>query len=144
MHGIKDNVEIRVVGNPIAAGSSIDGNSSIIDMEGYESVAFVATITDSVDTAVATLTVEESAANADGAMVAVTGASASVTSASNDDINGKCLIAEYRKTDKRYVQVVRTSATANIAYGNIVAILTPYRKPVTQDVTVAASAYVSN
>jgi hypothetical protein len=144
MHGIKDNVEIRVVGNPIAAGSSIDGNSSIIDMEGYESVAFVATITDSVDTAVATLTVEESAANADGAMVAVTGASASVTSASNDDINGKCLIAEYRKTDKRYVQVVRTSATANIAYGNVVAILTPYRKPVTQDVTVAASAYVSN
>ena len=144
MHGIKDNVEIRVVGNPIAAGSSIDGNSSIIDMKGYESVSFVATITDSVDTAVATLTVEESAANADGAMVAVTGASASVTSASNDDINGKCLIAEYRKTDKRYVQVVRTSATANIAYGNVVAILTPYRKPVTQDVTVAASAYVSN
>jgi hypothetical protein len=144
MHGIKDNVEIRVVGAPIAAGSSIDGNSTIIDMEGYESVAFVATITDSVDTGVAVLKIEESAANSDGAMTAVTGASATVTSASNDDINGTCLITEYRKTDKRYVQAVRTSATANIAYGSVVAILTPYRKPVTQHSTVSASAYVSN
>ena len=144
MHGIKDNVEIRVVGAPIAAGSSIDGNSSIIDMEGYESVAFVATITDSVDTGVAVLKIEESVANADGAMGAVSGALATVTSAANDDINGQALIVEYRKTSKRYVQAVRTSATANIAYGSIIAILTPYRKPVTQDATVSAVAYVSN
>ena len=48
MHGLSDNIEVRVVGAPIAAGSSIDGNSSRIDMADYESVQFVAPITDTL------------------------------------------------------------------------------------------------
>lgn len=144
MHGIKDNVEIRYVGAAVAAGSSIDNNSSRIDMADYESVCFVTTIADSVDTGVAALTIEENTDDSDSGMTAVTDAVATATSASNDDLNGTTLIAEYRKPSARYVQAVRTSATANIAYGTILAILTPKRLPVTQDATNSDVAYVSN
>lgn len=144
MHGLLDNLEVRYVGAAVAAGSSIDNNSSRIDMAGYESVTFVTTITDSVATGVATLVVQESDADSDDAMAAVTGTAASVTCAENDDINGTVLITEYRKPAKRYVQATRTSATANIAYGEVIAILKPLRRPAEQGATVSDTAYVSN
>lgn len=143
MHGIIDNYEIRVVGAPVAAGSSVDSNSSRIDMAGYEAVTFVATITDSVATGVATLKIEQNDSDSDSGMTAVTGTTATITSAANDDINGTSLVAEIRKPGKRYVQAVRTSGTANIEYGSVIAILKPKRLPASQGSTVSASAKVS-
>lgn len=144
MHGITDNLEFRVVGAAVAAGSSIDSNSTIIDMADYEAVGFITNISDSVATGVATLKIEQSDTNADGGMTAVTGASASATCAVNDDINGTALLVELFKPNKRYVQAVRTSATANIAYGEVIAVLKPKRLPATKGATIAASAYVAN
>lgn len=144
MHGMIDNLEFRVVGAAVGAGSSIDSNSSRIDMTGYESVTFVATITDSVATGVATLTIQENDADSDTGMANVTGIAAAATCATNDDLNGTALIAEYRNTGKRYVQATRTSATANIAYGEVIAILKPYLRPAVQGATVSDTAYVSN
>lgn len=144
MHGILDNFEIRYVGAAVAAGSSIDDNSSRIDMAGYESVAFMTTISDSVDTGVATLTIQENTADSDTGMTAVTGAAATATSAANDDLNGLMLAAEYRKPTARYVQAVRTSATANIAFGEVIAILKPKRLPAAQGATVSDAVSVSN
>lgn len=144
MHGLSDNIEIRVVGAPVAAGSAIDSNSSIIDMADYESVTFVAAVTDSVATGVATLSIEQSDTSSDGGMSAVSGSSASATSAENDDLNDKALATEVFKPAKRYVQAVRTSATANIAYGSIIALLVPRRKPAVQGATVLGSSRVAN
>jgi len=144
MHGLLKNAEIRVVGNPVSAGSSIDSNSSRIDMAGYESVMFVAPITDSVATGVATLTVEQNDADSDAGMTAVTDSAATKTSAVDDDINNTALVSELFKPNKRYVQAVRTSATANIAYGSVIAVLVPLRKPAVQGDTVADSSQVSN
>lgn len=144
MHLISDNLEVRYVGAAVAAGSSIDNNSSRIDMADYESVMFVSTITDCVNTGVATLKIEQNDADSDTGMAAVTGASAAATSAADDDLNGKVLIAELRNPMKRYVQAVRTSATANIAYGEVIAILTPRRLPSVQGSTVAKRGAVSN
>lgn len=144
MHGLLDNHELRYVGAAVAAGSSIDNNSTIIDMAGYESVVFVCAITDSTATGVATLVVQESDENSDAAMADVTGTAATVTCAENDDINGKLLATEYRKPAKRYVQATRTSSTANIAYGEVYAILKPLRRPAEQGATVSDTAYVSN
>lgn len=144
MHGLSDNVEIRVVGAPVAAGAAIDANSSIIDMADYESVLFVATVTDSVATGVATLKIEENSVAADGGMTEVSGSAVSATSAVNDDINDKALVSEVFKPAKRYVQAVRTSATASIAYGSVVAFLKPRRRPAQQSDTVLGSAYVAN
>lgn len=45
---------------------------------------------------------------------------------------------------KRYVQAVRTSLTANIAYGSVIALLTPRRRPVVDHSTVADIARVSD
>lgn len=144
MHGLIDNLEIRYVGAAIAAAANTDGNSSRIDMADYESVAFLCTITDSVATGVAVLKIEENDADSDTGMAAVTDASSTATSATNDDLNGLLLVTEYRLPAKRYVQVVRTSATANIAYGEVIAILKPRRLPAVQGATVTDTAFVSN
>jgi len=144
MHGLIDNLEVRYVNAAVSASSSIDDNSVRIDMDGYESVVFIVTITDSVATGVATLKVEHSDTDADTYMTAVTGAEASLTSAVNDDLNEKVLVVEYRNPAKRYVQAVLTSATANIAYGETIAILKPKRLPAVRGATVGKTAYVSN
>lgn len=144
MHLITQNLEIREVGAPVAAGAAIDNNSDIIDMANYESVVFVAAITGSVATGVAALTVESNDANADAGMAAVTGAVATVTSGANNDIQGQLLVVEIARPAKRFVQAVRTSATANITFGTVFAILKPRRRPVVNDATVSAIARVSD
>lgn len=144
MHGILDNYEVRYVGAAVAAGSSIDNNSSRIDMAGYESVMFVTTITDSANTGVATLTIQQNTVDSDSGMAAVTGTASTATSGSNDDLNGTVLVSELRKPAQRYVQATRASATANIAYGEVIAILKPKRLPASQGATVQDTAYISN
>lgn len=138
-------IDIREVGAPVAAGSSIDNNSDRIDMAGYEGVIFITPIEDSVDTGVATVTVEQNGADSDSGMAALAGAVATVTSGADDDLNGKLLVVEVHKPRDRYVQAVRASATANIAFGTMTAILYGARKmPVTEHETVAASAAVTS
>jgi hypothetical protein len=144
MHGLAQNVEIRVIGALVAAGNAIDNNSTRIDMADYESVTFVAPITDSVATGVATLLIEENDADSDVGMVEVAGTAASRPSVANDDINGQALVSEVFKPNKRWVQAVRRSATANIAFGDIIAILVPRRLPAVQGATVAAVARAAN
>ncbi|MCV0396957.1 MAG: hypothetical protein K5872_08885 [Rhizobiaceae bacterium] len=144
MHGLSDNLEIRVVGAPVAAGATIDDNSSRIDMADYESVLFIAPITDSVATGVATLTIQSSDADSDDDMADVDGTASTVTSAVNDDVNGTALVSELYHPAKRYVQATRTSATANIAYGSVIAILTPRQRPAVQGATISDTAYAAN
>lgn len=144
MRGLIDNLEYRYVNAAVAAASNTDDNSTIIDMNGYESVTFVVPITDSVATGVATLKIEQNTVNSDSGMTAVSGAAATVTCAVNDDVNGTLLVAEVRKPSQRYVQAVITSATANIAFGDTIAILKPLRVPASQGATVSDTAYVSN
>lgn len=144
MHGLSKNVEVQIVGDPVANGSSTDNNSTRIDMSEYESVMFIAPITDSTATGVATITIEENSADSDSGMAAVTGTSATVTCATTDDINGTALITEVYKPSSRYVQLVRTSATANIAFGSVVAVLVPKRLPATQGATVSSTGFAAN
>jgi hypothetical protein len=143
-HQILAALEGRWVAAAVAAGSSIDSNSSRIDMANYESALFVTSISDSVATGVATLNVEESDADSDGAMAAITDATATATSATNDDLNGTLLMVEVRNPAKRYIQGVRTSATANIAYDAMYVFLKPREKAAAQGATVSDSAFVSD
>ena len=119
---LSKNADINYGGAAVAAADSTDNNSSRFDMSGYDGILFFTAITDSVATGVATLKVEQNDADSDTGMTAITGASATVTSAKNDDVNGKLLIVDVYKPLKRYVQGVRTSGTANIAFGEIHAI----------------------
>lgn len=129
------------VGAAVAAANSTDANSSRLDMAGWDGVVFLTTITDSVATGVATLKVEANTADSDSGMAAITGATAMATSAGNDDLNGKLLIVDVYRPAKRYVQGVRTSATANIAFGECVAVRYRGRKaPVSQNAATVADA----
>lgn len=144
MHTITENIEIREAGSPVANASNTDNSSDRIDMAGYESVTFITTITDSAATGVATLTVESNDADSDSGMAAITGASATATCAVNDDINDKLLIVEVRNPGKRYLQAVRSSATANIAFGPVTVLLKPRRLPVTNHASVLDVTRVSD
>jgi hypothetical protein len=139
------SVSIREVGAPVAAASNTDSNSDRIDMAGWEGVMFVCALTDSVATGVAVLKVEQNTADSDTSMAALSGASATATCTDNDDLNDKLLVVDVYRPRERYVQAVRTSATANIAFGSVIAILYGSRvKPVTDHSTVLDSAYVSS
>jgi hypothetical protein len=138
-----NNIEFVEVLAPVTAGSSIDSDSDIIDMSGFDGVVFVTPITDSVATGVATLNVEQNSANSGSGMAALSGATATVTSASNDDVNGQLLIVDVYRPEERYLRANLTSATANIAYGNTIAMKYKSSKaPVAQGATVAASTLV--
>ena len=144
MHNLLTDFEIRVVGAPLTASSSIDNNSSRVDMTNYDSVVFIAVIDDSVATGVAGLKIEQSDEDGDAQMALVSGSAVTKTSAVNDDLNGLALVTEVFRPTKRYVQAVRTSTTANIAFGSVIAILKPRVMPVTQGSTIAATALVTN
>lgn len=138
-------VSVREVGAPVAAANNTDSNSDRIDMAGYDGVMFIATVTDSVATGVATLKVEQNTTDSDTGMAALAGATAAATCVVNDDINDKVLIVDVYRPRERYVQAVRTSSAANIAFGPVVAILYgPNTKPVADHSTVLASAVVSS
>jgi hypothetical protein len=119
---LSKNTDINYGGAAVAAAIGTDDNSSRFDMAGYDGLLFFTTITDSDATGVATLSVEENSADSDTGMTAISGASAAKTCTDNDDINETLLIVDVYKPQKRYLQGVRTSATANIAFGEIHAI----------------------
>jgi hypothetical protein len=119
---LSKEVLIERVGAAVANANNTDQNSTILDMEGWEGVVFMVTVTDSVQGGVATLKAEGNTANSDAGMAAYTGASAAKTSAGNDDLNDKTLILDVYRPSKRYIQAVITSATQNIAFGETWAI----------------------
>ena len=136
-------IKIQEVGAPVAAAANTDQNSDRLDMSGWDGVMFIVSITDSVATGVATLTVEQNTSDSDTGMAALSGAVATKTCVVNDDINNQLLIVDVYRPRERYVQGVITSGTANIAFGNTIAIQYQGRKPpVTQPTSVAASTQV--
>ena len=144
MQNLLNNIKLDYVAAAVGAGSSIDNDSAIVDTAGFDGVIFYTTITDSVDTGVATLTVEQNTANSGSGMAALAGAVATATSGANDDLNGKLLAVDVYRPRERYVRANRTSATANIAYGECIAILYKGNKmPISQAAAdVADSAVV--
>jgi hypothetical protein len=139
------NMKIQEVMAPVAAANNTDSNSDRLDMANWDGVIFILPLTDSVATGVATLTIEQNTADSDSGMAALSGATATATCTVNDDLNNTLLIVEVYKPRERYVQGVATSATANIAFGNMIAIQYRGRKgPVTQPASVQASTLVAS
>jgi hypothetical protein len=137
------NIAVEYGGAAVAASSSTDSNSSRFDMQGYESVIAITTITDSTDTGTATLSIQENSADSDTGMTEITGATLTATSAADDDLNGKFLMVEVVKPIERYVQATRVSATANMAFGEVYVIrIKSRKKPVAAPSTQAAAPVV--
>jgi len=123
MNLLKNSKYYRI-GDVVAAANNTDDDSDIVDTSGFEGCLFMTTITDCADTGVATMTVEQNTANSATGMAALAAAGvATATSAANDDLNDMLLIVDVFKPRERYLRVNRVSATANIAFGEVVAIL---------------------
>lgn len=139
-------VKFLMVNDAIAAASNTDDDSAIVDTAGFDGCLFVVPITDSAITGVATMTVEQNSANSGTGMAALAGAQAQATSAANDDLNTKLLIVDVYRPRERYLRTNLTSATANIAFGETIAILySGVKFPISQDsAEVADSATVAS
>ena len=145
MRNLLNDIEIANVSAPVAAGSAIDQNTSIIDMQNFEGCIFIAPVTDSVAAGVATLAIEQNDVESDVGMKALMEAEAMLTSVVDDDLNDKFIVIDIYKPKKRYIQGVLTSTNANIAFGNVTAIKYSGRKsPVIQSDSVQVSKVLAS
>ena len=146
MQNLLNNIKLDWLKTVVSAGSSIDDDSAIVDTQGYDGCLFITTITDSVQNGVATMTIEQNSANSGSGMAALSGAVATAVSAANDDLNNKILAVDVYRPRERYLRANRTSSTANIAYGEVIAILYKgIKQPISQAAAdVAASAVVTS
>ena len=117
------DIEPTVVLAADAAALDTDVDSTVVDMAGYDGCLFMVAIIDSAATGVASL-IGEGGALANGSDMAVlSGATATKTcGAENDELNNDFLVVDIKRPLQRYLRVNLKSATANIAYGETIAI----------------------
>lgn len=143
IQSILKNCGIEKAMNNTAAGTGDTLSGDIIDLQGFDSVCFVLTTGDVVNTAVGTLKAYCGDASnlADGAY-ATTTAAFTATATSGDD---KCFVLDVVRPGKRYVRPDFVRATANIPVESIIAIKYNARNvPVTQGADVAVGAMSVN
>lgn len=139
-HNLAKDVQIRSAGAAIALASNTNSLGSAIDTLGFDGVMFLVPIADSVATGVASASVEQCDTSG-GSYAAVDGDAVSATCATNDDINNKFLVIDIHKPRERFVKLRRGSATANIAFGDAIAVLYGARsRPTSLGDIVAAAA----
>lgn len=132
MSNVANNMKFYYCLATDAAASDTDADGAVVDTQGFDGAMFVTSIEDSVATGVATLKVKQCDTSG-GTYAALSGATATATSATNDDLNTKLLVVDVYRPKERYLKANITSATANIAFGATYAILYKgHVAPVTQ------------
>ena len=140
MQNLLNKLAVSYVDAAAAAADNTDSDSSVVDMANYEGVIFAVAIIDSAATGVATLTVSQGLLSNGTDMAALAGGADALTCVVNDDINGRMLLVDVYRPRERYVMSTITSATANIAFGDTIAILYgPRKQPVSHTGVVVAS-----
>lgn len=137
---LSKDVKITVVAAAAAAATTaID--SSVLDMQGFDGVMFIALTGDVTDTSVLTLTAKGNSANSTSSPTPVTQVATDAFTAGASTADSKALVVDVYKPALRYVFANLTRATANAVIGGIIAI--QYKadlRPTTQDASVIASA----
>lgn len=133
------NFKVTRVLNAVAAGTSSQ-NGSVIDMQGYEGVAFVAAFGTLTATQVTSLKAQEGDASNLSDAADLEGTS---TGPLADGDSNKLLVLEVFKPLKRYIRPVVVRGTANAVIDGVIAIQWAGRvKPETQGSNVAFSKTV--
>lgn len=136
---LSKDVKVTVVAGAAAAAQT-EVTSSVLDMQGWGGVMFVALMGDVSDTSVLTLAAKGNSANSTSSPTPVTQASATFTAGASD-ADSKALIVDVYDPQLRYAFASLTRTTANAAVGGIIAIqYQPASKPTAQDASVIASA----
>lgn len=137
---LSTDVKITVVsGAATAATTAID--SSVLDMQGFDGVMFIALLGDVTDTSVLTLTAKGNSANSTSSPSPVTQVASSPFTASASTADSKAIVVDVFEPRLRYMFATLTRATANAVVGGIIAIqYKAQQRPTTQDASVIASA----
>lgn len=115
--------KVMICKSGVAAGVTAIEDATIVDMQGYDSVAFIAILgADTASTAGVSLSAicGNDAALADGVEKT---AKAEYTAGSDTDADGKVLVLDVIRPGTRYVRAKMTRATANAEVLAIAAVL---------------------
>lgn len=125
-----------------AAAGQTELVSDVVDMQGFDSVCFVALMGDVSDTSVLTLTAKTNTADSVSSPTPTTLADTATFTAGASDADSKILMLDLNKVRDRYVFLSLTRTTANAVVGGVIAILyNAKNRPTTQDATVIASTF---
>lgn len=135
-----NEVKITRVANAAAAAQT-EVLSSVLDMQGYDGVMFVAILGDITATSVLTLTAKGNTASSTSSPTPVTQVATAAFTAGASDADNKVLVVDVFDPALRYVFASLTRTTANAVVDGIIAIqYTAALRPTTQDASVLASA----
>ena len=121
-HNLIQNVKVDPIGALVASSNTIDDNSKVVDMAGWDGCLFIAEVALMTSGGIAALTIEGIATNSSGSGAALTGAVATVTETGSALYANTLLIVNVRRPQLRYLQAVRTSTTQTVTFGPCIAI----------------------
>lgn len=134
---------IRVSNDGAGAASATPTKCTIVDMENFRSVRFVAMMGNVLDTSVVSLKIATGDTNDTSDMTLVTGATVSGTAGAST-YDDKLVILDCPEVNQQFVECQIFHVTANAPFDGIIAELyNPKDYPVTQDSTVILSDTVS-
>ena len=137
---LSKDVKITVVAAAATAATTAV-TSSVLDMQGYDGVMFIALLGDVTDTSVLTLTAKGNTANSTSSPTPVTQKATDAFTAGASTADSKAIVVDVYDPALRYVFAELTRATANAVVGGIIAIqYGAESRPTTQDASVIASA----
>lgn len=140
---LSKDVKITVVSGAASAATTAI-TSSVLDMQGFTGVMFVALMGDVTATSVLTLTAKGNTANSTSSPSPVTQAAATFTAGASD-ADSKVLMVDVYDAQMRYMFAELTRTTANAIVGGIIAIqYGPDSKPTAQDASVIASSIAAS
>lgn len=140
MTSMLKNVKVTpVAASAVAAQTEV--LTSVLDMQGYDGVMFIALLGDVTATSVLTLTAKGNTASSTSSPTPVTQVATAAFTAGASDADDKALVVDVYDPAMRYVFASLTRTTANAVVNGIVAIQykAEYR-PTTQAAAVIASA----
>lgn len=141
MFNLGNNSKVIPITSYFAAGTAAK-TSTIIDMQGYDNVLFLATFSTVLNTGVIVLKAQQNTLNQTGGMTDITGATCSYTDSGTAPVLACSWVDVVRPAD-RYLQCVLTPTVANLVINSVVAILYNSNKsPVSQSSLLVANATV--
>jgi hypothetical protein len=137
---LSKDVKVTVV-SPAAGAAQTEIKSSVLDMQGYEGVMFVALLGDVTSGSVLKLTAKGNTANSTTSPSPITQKATAEVTAGASDADSKALVVDVYKPTLRYQFASLTRTTQDAIVGGIIAIqYTAEYRPTTHDASVIASA----
>lgn len=144
LNNLLKNVKItRVLADGAGTASATPTKGTIIDMQGFESVMFIASMGNVVSGSVVSLRAAQGTTNSTGAMALLAGSSGGTAGAS--DVDDKLIILDVVRPTERYIEVQVFHVTQDAPFDGVIAIQYGARNvPVTQGSTVYDSDTLAN